>query len=270
VAPVELRSAIEHPGEHSEVATEHLPGGRRLVAAVAVVLASILAVGLASQAPFRSGHGEAALRVLVDHVPGRQLEGQSVAADYRGGDVELVVVGDGDELLRDALPISGGFAVDLVDLDLDPAIERLEVVLIEGDQRFDLLDGRPDLEAGRRITVEVVDVPPPPGVAEGRRVFGARNLGACGVCHSTKPGDDGVGPSLAGVGTRAAERVPGMTAEQYLRESILDPAAYVVEGYRGDQMLPIYDERLSTDQLDALVEYLLSLTADPTADEEGG
>ena len=42
-------------------------------------------------------------------------------------------------------------------------------------------------------------------------------------------------PSLAGVGTRAADRVPGMTAEEYLRESILYPSAYVVEVYRGDR-----------------------------------
>ena len=102
-------------------------------------------------------------------------------------------------------------------------------------------------------------MPPPPGIAEGRDVFGDRSLGGCGVCHSTSPGDDGVGPSLSGVADRAETRIPGVDAETYLRQSILDPEAYVVDGYRGDQMLPIYAERLSQQQIDALVAYLLSL-----------
>ena len=54
--------------------------------------------------------------------------------------------------------------------------------------------------------------------------------------------------------------MPGLDAESYLRESVLDPDAYVVEGYRPDQMLDIYDDRLSDERIDALVEYLLSLT----------
>jgi mono/diheme cytochrome c family protein len=94
-------------------------------------------------------------------------------------------------------------------------------------------------------------------------VFTTRSIGSCGICHSTDPGDDDVGPSLAGVAERAADR--GLDAAAYLRESITDPDAYVVEGYREGQMLPIYEERLSPDQIDALVEYLLSLN-EPRSD----
>ena len=50
-----------------------------------------------------------------------------------------------------------------------------------------------------------------------------------------------------------------MSAEEYLRQSILDPSAYVVDGFRGDQMLPIYGERLTEEQIDALVTYLMTL-----------
>ena len=123
-----------------------------------------------------------------------------------------------------------------------------------------LLDADLELPAGRRLIVAAIDVPPVPGVAAGRAVFEGRSLGACGVCHSVEPNDDGVGPSLAGVADRAGDRVPGLDAESYLRESVLDPDAYVVEGYRPDQMLDIYDDRLSDERIDALVEYLLSLT----------
>jgi cytochrome c len=50
-----------------------------------------------------------------------------------------------------------------------------------------------------------------------------------------------------------------MTAAEYLRQSIVDPDAYVVEGYRAGQMLPVYAERLSPEQIEALVDYLLTL-----------
>ncbi len=101
-------------------------------------------------------------------------------------------------------------------------------------------------------------------------MFAERNLGGCGVCHSTKPNDDGVGPSLAGVGDRAAARVPGMTAEEYLRESVLDPDAYIVDGFRAGQMLPTYRERLSDADVDALVQYLLSLRDGGASLEDDG
>ena len=34
----------------------------------------------------------------------------------------------------------------------------------------------------------------------------------------------------------AEDREPGKTAEDYVRESIVDPPAFVVEGYSGDTM----------------------------------
>ena len=50
-----------------------------------------------------------------------------------------------------------------------------------------------------------------------------------------------------------------MTADEYLRQSILDPDAYVVDGFPSGQMLDIYDERLTEADIDALVAYLLTL-----------
>ena len=102
-------------------------------------------------------------------------------------------------------------------------------------------------------------MPPPPGVDDGRDVFADRTLGGCGVCHSTRPGDDGVGPSLAGVATRASTRVEGLDAAAYLEQSIVDPDAFIVDGYRAGQMLPVYGERLSEQQIASLIDYLLTL-----------
>jgi polar amino acid transport system substrate-binding protein len=66
----------------------------------------------------------------------------------------------------------------------------------------------------------------------------------------------GVGPNLDGIGARAATRVSDLSAVAYLRESILDPGAYIVEGY-SDLMPSNYGSRFTQQELDALVAYLL-------------
>ena len=88
------------------------------------------------------------------------------------------------------------------------------------------------------------------------------------MCHSTDQGDDGVGPTLYGVASVAGDRVPGLDAEGYLRQSILLPDQHVVDGWPAGQMLPIYRDRFSTDELDAVIAYLLTLE-DPSAEGSG-
>lgn len=79
----------------------------------------------------------------------------------------------------------------------------------------------------------------------------------CSSCHSVEAGQGGVGPSLAGIGTAAASRVAGVSAAEYLRESITDPNSYVVDGYNSGVMPSGWD--LSDAQIDSLVDYLLDL-----------
>lgn len=109
-------------------------------------------------------------------------------------------------------------------------------------------------------------------VALGEELFRQPAL-ACQACHATRPGVTLAGPSLAGIGTRAAERVadPGYTgdatdAEGYIRESILHPSTYLVPGENfatapgGVSLMPTdYGTRLDDTQIDHLVAYLLSL-----------
>ena len=49
-----------------------------------------------------------------------------------------------------------------------------------------------------------------------------------------------------------------MSAEEYLRQSILEPDAYIVEGFPAGQMLPNLGEILSPQQIDDLVAFLLT------------
>jgi mono/diheme cytochrome c family protein len=259
VAPGGLVEAIAHPNEHPDVGNPQQPNVRRWIGAVAVVIVSIAAVALATRAPYRGDDGRAGVLVVVDHTPGFTLEGQTGPTGRLGDDVAVVTRADGAEVARDQLPTSGDTAVGVAEVDLDPGEYDLDVSLLEGDSETRIFGGIVTLDDGNRLVVNAVDVPPPPGVEEGRRVFTDQQLGSCDVCHSTRPGDDGVGPSLAGIADRATTRVPGLDADGYLRQSILDPDAFIVEGFRAGQMLDIYEERLSPEQLDALIEYLLSL-----------
>lgn len=88
----------------------------------------------------------------------------------------------------------------------------------------------------------------------------------CGACH--KIGSMGeqhkVGPDLSNIGALAAERVPGLSAEEYLRQSILEPNVYIVPDCPNGPCLPNimpqdYGRRLSAEQVDTLVAYLLEL-----------
>jgi ferredoxin/mono/diheme cytochrome c family protein len=271
VAPTELRRAVDEPAHHSQLDTDHPPKGGRYVSAATVVVASVVGVALATRAPFHADDDRAAVRVLVDHVPGQQLVGQPAASGSPGTPVEVVVLADDVELRRTEIGIDGSAAVGLVDVDVPvgDAIE-LEIQLVEGDTVTDVYHGTTPMPAGERFVVHAVDVPPAPGVSEGRAVFDDPKRGGCGVCHSLEPDERRVGPSLAGVGTRAATRVEGMSASDYLHQSVLDPDAYVVDGFRAGQMLPLYGERLSQDEVDAIVLYLLSLTDGTDGTDQAG
>src|SRR5690606_4303968 len=107
-------------------------------------------------------------------------------------------------------------------------------------------------------------------VALGEVVF-RQTPPACFACHSTAPGVSLAGPSLAGLATRAAALVDSAhytgsatDAEGYIRESIINPHAYLVPGaiYSSDGrsfMPDNNDEILSAEQIDQLVAYLSSL-----------
>ncbi len=103
-----------------------------------------------------------------------------------------------------------------------------------------------------------VAVPGAEGAVErGKQVFIANGCGACHTIEGVSSGQ--VGPNLTRVGEVAAERVPGKPAEEYLREAVVSPDAFVVEGFQSGLMPQIYGTVLSQQQLDDLIAYLASL-----------
>ncbi len=93
--------------------------------------------------------------------------------------------------------------------------------------------------------------------------LGEQAFGQCVSCHGAEPG---AGPALPGMAERAATRIEGMSAEDYLRESIVEPGAYIVEGY-SDIMPANYDETLTEQEIEGLVAYIM---AESGADEPAG
>lgn len=93
-----------------------------------------------------------------------------------------------------------------------------------------------------------------PQASQGKQLFSQH----CATCHATDPDTVILGPSLAGIARRAAGRVPDLTARAYVEESILQPGAYVVSGF-DDAMPTNFGKRLSGEEMDALIAYLLTL-----------
>jgi cytochrome c oxidase subunit 2 len=85
------------------------------------------------------------------------------------------------------------------------------------------------------------------GSAQGKTLFTQQ----CGTCHRlADAGTTGeVGPDLDKV-------LPGKSAD-FIRESIVNPNAEIAPGYRPGVMPQDFKDKLSSQQLDSLVEYLL-------------
>jgi cytochrome c2 len=96
-----------------------------------------------------------------------------------------------------------------------------------------------------------------PAVARGRALF-SRAPAICSTCHSLERDVVIVGPSLYGIADRAWYRIPGQSPEQYIRNSILYPDEYIVEGY-SDVMQKNFADSLSSDSLNDLIAFLMTL-----------
>jgi mono/diheme cytochrome c family protein len=91
--------------------------------------------------------------------------------------------------------------------------------------------------------------------AAGKTVFASSG---CGACHTFTPaGTKGtVGPNLDDLAASAQKANRG-TLEQFTRESIVDPGAYVAPGYPNGVMPPNFGTSLTKKQIDDLVAFLV-------------
>ena len=87
------------------------------------------------------------------------------------------------------------------------------------------------------------------------RVLNLFSKNGCVACHAVQGDTKIVGRSLAGISQRGATRKPGTSAEDYIKESIRQPSAYIVEGFPGPPSLmpPFAPTQISDDDLNKLV-----------------
>lgn len=81
----------------------------------------------------------------------------------------------------------------------------------------------------------------------------------CAACHSLD-GSRGIGPSWKAIFGKTEKLSGGASVvvdENYIRESIVDPAAKIVEGYAPS--MPTYQGKLSDRQLSGVIEYIKTL-----------
>ncbi len=102
--------------------------------------------------------------------------------------------------------------------------------------------GMPGEDAGQLASAGLA------GATEPEQIFTAAG---CGGCHTFAPAgtNASVGPDLDELAAAADSRVPGEDPEEYTESAIVDPEAYVVNGFSGGVMPDNYGELLEEEQV---------------------
>jgi len=134
-------------------------------------------------------------------------------------------------------------------------------------------------QAGVDVTVELPSEAPPMVAEEGG---GEIQIAAspeeafekfeCKLCHII-PGivpDEGegeLGPNLNGIHEFAAKRIEGKGGKEYIRESIIDPNAFIPPDFDEDLMPDDFSEQMTVKELEMIVQYLSEPHETPAAPE---
>lgn len=93
----------------------------------------------------------------------------------------------------------------------------------------------------------------------GPAVFMGKGCAACHAIDGLEGAVGAVGPKLTGLGERAATTVSGQSAADYIRTSIENPNAYVVDGFSAGLMPGNLKGTMSAEEYKDLVAYLETL-----------
>ena len=98
-----------------------------------------------------------------------------------------------------------------------------------------------------------------PAPDPGQLIFFSQGCAAChtiaGISNITT--GTTIGPDLTNIATIAATRKPSLTAEDYIIESLKDPEAFVVPGFK--PLMPPLAEGITARELEDLVDFLMKL-----------
>jgi ferredoxin/coenzyme F420-reducing hydrogenase delta subunit len=273
--PNEFKTGLRKPNQQGKATTYSLDFSQIqwhffLPAILLLAIIFVFQIWL-SDRPFKPyPENTALLEVALNHKAGYPVKGITTNQEPKLGlahPSRLILEIDGNKILDQSYPPLGRDSISFAfeQIRLSPGDHHILLRLfdrpdqVEGSTLFDELVS---IEKRGILSLSFRDAQISGDPLAGRDLFFESSLGAsasCHICHAIEPGVDKVGPSLAGVATRAGESVPGMSAEAYLRESVVDPDAYIVEGYSAGLMLPDLEEKLSEEQIENLIAFLLTL-----------
>lgn len=185
--------------------------------------------------------------------------------------VDTDFIPNGQVIPTDDQHLHYGQGQTAISLELEPGEHTLRLqfadgahIALQGDQYRDTItviveDGQSTdqgASATDQLAQETIDL-----------AINAMTRTGCNSCHITTglPEVDAamLGPDQTNLGAIAGTRREGYTAEEYLREAILEPSAFIVEECPLGQCLQVmpenYGELLTEDEINAIVAYLLSL-----------
>ena len=272
VPPDSFREAIDNPGAQPIADPEEMPSWRRQLPVLALITVVTLLSIAATNIKFTPvSAAETVIAIAMDHRSGAPLRGlpEMEPALAEGAPPRIVVEVDGSTVFDRTYDIvtADGAETSLAyeEIGVSPGQRQVTVTLFDREDptySITVFDDLIGLQPGEIFNVALNDAPLAAEADAGRSLYFENTLGTntgCRLCHSLEPDTVLVGPSFAGVATRAQTRVPGLTAEEYLRQSIVDPNAYVVDGYPAGQMFSNYAEVLSAEDIDNLVAFLMTL-----------
>ena len=114
--------------------------------------------------------------------------------------------------------------------------------------------------SGSGTSSDFANLPAQGNVANGEQIFlhGKADAPSCTSCHHTDSSTS-IGPGLGGIADRAASRVSGQAAREYIYTSIVSPAKFIVPGF-SNQMYSQYGSKLSSVDIADVMAYVITLT----------
>lgn len=272
VAPDAFAEAVAAPGSQPVADPEQQPSWKKQLPVLAIVtVVTLLSIAATNIRYTPSTADDTMIAIAMDHQGGAPLLGvPGMAPDLaNGAPPRILVQVDGETVFDKTYPVVSADGVNTSlayeEIAVPSGQHQVTVTLfdrIDQVQPTVVFDDLVGLGVGEIFNVALNDAPVAAEADAGRSLFLENTLGTntgCRLCHSLDADTVLVGPSFDGVATRAATRVPGLSAAEYLRQSIVDPEAYVVEGFPKGQMFNNYAEVLTAEDIDNLVEFLLTL-----------
>jgi mono/diheme cytochrome c family protein len=87
----------------------------------------------------------------------------------------------------------------------------------------------------------------------GKQVFNQK----CATCHSLEADTTIVGPALTHIAATAADRMPDMSAREYIEAMLVDPTVNDLEGY--PNVMPVNMKgQITAEEYSALLDFLMA------------